>query len=70
MTAIRGTNRVENMSFIPIEDIQLLSEQRYTANCTLVAVHGGVTTPYNRTTILRRRALPYTTTSAPFTVFN
>ena len=45
-------------------------ELRYTANGTLVAAHGCVTTPCNRTTITRRCALPCTATSVPFTVFN
>jgi hypothetical protein len=58
------------MNFIGYWDIHLLSEQRYTANGTLVAAHGCVTTPWNRTTIPRHCALPCTTTSAPFTVFN
>jgi hypothetical protein len=62
--------RFENISFIIIEGFHPLSEQRYTANGTLVAAHGCVTTPCNRITIPRRRALPCTTTSAPFTVFN
>jgi hypothetical protein len=80
------TNRSENISFISIEGFHLLGEQRYTANGTLVAAHGCVaykdvgegrelgavsfTTPWNRITIPRRCALPCTTTSAPFTVFN
>ncbi len=63
-------NRFKNTSFTRIEGIHLLDDQRYTANGTLVAAHGCVTTPCNSITIPRRRALPCTTSSAPFTVFN
>ncbi len=47
-------------------DIHLASEHRYIANGTSVAAYGRVIT----TTIVRRHALPCTTTNAPFTVFN
>jgi len=36
------------------------SVSRYEAYCTSLAAHGGVTPPWNGTTIPRRRALPYT----------
>jgi hypothetical protein len=48
----------------------LLGEPRYKANCTLAAAHGGVATPWNRTTIPRRGVLPCTTASAHFTSSN
>jgi hypothetical protein len=63
-------NRFDNKSFMSIEGFHLLGEQCYTADGTLVAVHGRVITPWNRITIPRRYALPCTTTSAPSTVFN
>ena len=38
--------------------VHLLAELRYGVNCTLAAAHGRVATPWNRTTIPRRCALP------------
>ena len=36
----------------------LLCEPRYGANCTFAVAHGGVATPWNRTTIPRRCVSP------------
>ncbi|MCU7960466.1 MAG: hypothetical protein KZQ58_10820 [gamma proteobacterium symbiont of Bathyaustriella thionipta] len=43
---------------------------RYRADGTLAVAHGGVATPWNRSTIPRRYALPCTTASAPSTLPN
>jgi len=48
----------------------LLGEPRYEANCTLAAAYGSVATPWNRITIPRRGALPYTAASAHFSSSN
>jgi len=66
--------------------IHLLGDLRYKANCRLAATHGGVAymdvgevreqgavsfaTPWKRTTIPRRGALPCATSSAHFTLSN
>jgi len=43
---------------------------RYRADCTVLAAHGGVATPWNGTTIPRRRALPCTSITAHSTLYN
>ena len=47
-----------------------LGELRYAVNCTLAAAHGCVVMLWNRTTIPKHYALPYTTASAHFTTSN
>jgi hypothetical protein len=50
--------------------LYMFDEPRYRMNCTFESVHGCVTTPWNRITIPRRCALPYTTSNALFTLSN